>query len=178
MARISSWHRAAPCLHSNGDVDKARQSYQKLLDSDPQNAAALFALGVLAQENGSFDEALLWVAQSLELEPTAEKCIIAGKVLEQQNRHAAALVYYRRAKELEPCGLLALEVLAEALDRNQEYEESSGVWARRLRLESGNTPKQLQLRLYLTNALRLAGHLSRAGQVLSQARAMGQAQAE
>ena len=172
MARISSWRRAAACLHSSGDADGTRHFYQTLLDSDPRNADALYALGVLAQENGSFDEALVLVAQSLEVEPTVEKCLFAGKVLEQQNRYAAALVYYRKAKDLEPAGLIVLEVLAQALDRNREYEESSGVWARRLRLEQGNTSKQLQLRLYLTNALRLAGHLGRAEHVLSQARAI------
>ena len=58
MARISKWRRAAVCLHSNGDADGARQLYKGLLDSAPQNADALYSLGVLAQENGSFDEVL------------------------------------------------------------------------------------------------------------------------
>ena len=57
MARISSWRNAAACLKSNGDADRARQLYAKVLDLDPQNAAALYSMGILARENGSLDEA-------------------------------------------------------------------------------------------------------------------------
>lgn len=170
MARISSWRNAAACLESNGDADRARQLYAKVLDLDPQNAAALYSMGILARENGSLDEANCLGVQSLEFDPSAEKCIFIGEVLEQQGFFAAALVYYRKAKELDPCGQPALEALAKALDRRQEYEESSGVWARRLRLESRKSPRHLQLRLYWINSLRLAGHLGRAEQALSDAR--------
>ena len=173
MARISSWRKAAVCLHSNGDADRARQLYQRVLDLDPRNAAAaLYSMGGLAREGGSPDEAVILALQSLEFEPTAEKCIFIGDVLEQKGSHKAALVYYRKAKQMDPCGETALEALAQALDRHQEYEESSAVWARLLRLGNGASVRQFQLRIRLADALRLAGHLSPAGQVLSQARNM------
>lgn len=172
MTLISSRRTAAARLHGHGDLDRARQLYRKVLDLDPRDADALYSMGVLAEESDALKDAVCLMSQSLDLEPTAEKCIFIGKVLEKQNRNAAALAYYRKAKQLDPCGPTTLEALAEALDRRQEYEESSGVWARRLRLECCDSARQLQLRLYLTNALRLAGHLSPAGQVLRQARAM------
>ena len=129
-------------------------------------------MGILSRENGCLEEAVTLGAQSLEFDPSAEKCIFVGELLEQLGSHAAALVYFRQARELNPCGQPALEALAKALDRRQEYEESSGVWARRLRLEASGSPRQLQLRLYWINALRLAGHLCSAEQTLSQARSL------
>ena len=116
-------------------------------------------------------EAAILVTQSLEFEPTAEKCIFLGGILERQGCKRAAMLHFRKARELQPCGPVALEELAKALDRRQEYEESSAVWASRLRVESGDSGRQFDLRLHWMNALSLAGHLRSAAEVLRQVQA-------
>ena len=158
MPGLTSWLSAAVCHHRSGDAAAAETLCRKILKLRPDNAATLHFLGVLAAQNGRLQESTLLLSQSIALDPTAECCGALGAVLEQQCRMEAALVAYRQARDLEPLESAGWESLAQALDRMGQFEESSAVWARRVRMEPARSDLLQDLCFHWANALALAGH--------------------
>ena len=158
MPGLTSWLSAAVCHHRSGDAAAAETLCRKILKLRPDNAATLHFLGVLAAQNGRLQESTLLLSQSIALDPTAECCGALGAVLEQQCRMEAALAAYRQARDLEPLEPAGWQSLAQALDRMGQFEESSSVWARRVRMESGGSDVFCDLCFHWANSLALAGH--------------------
>jgi tetratricopeptide (TPR) repeat protein len=53
------------------EVDAAIREQLEILAKDPQNAKAFFALGTLSNFRGKTDDAILYLSQAIELDPTA-----------------------------------------------------------------------------------------------------------
>ena len=117
MPRLSSWLSAAVCHHRSGDTQSAEKLCRKILKVNPDNAPTLQFLGMLAAEGGRLQEAAYLFVQSITIEPSADRCIALGVVLEQQCRLEAALAAYRQARDLAPLEDSSWETLARALDR-------------------------------------------------------------
>lgn len=162
MPRLSSWLSAAVCHHRSGDAVSAEKLCRKILKTNPDSAETLHLLAILAAEDGRLQEAALLLVESNFFDPSAERSIALGMVLEQQCRLEAALAAYVQARDLDPLEASSWETLARALDRMGKFEESSSVWARRLRMESGTSPRHQELQFCLGNALALSGQKEQA----------------
>lgn len=125
--------------HVKGDLDGASAEYQKALETEPDNALALYNLGLIAQNAGSNDEAeeryRAAVASDPDYEPAVFNLAIVRKAA---GDNAEAEQLYRRAIDLNPgdaganlnLGLLLRETgrqtegdarVATALELNPEF---------------------------------------------------------
>lgn len=93
----------AIALHKSGNLDEAKNLYQKLLSHSPKNVTALSNLGAIELQQGRFDEAIKIIEQSLIAKPEqpfAENN--QGNALKELKRFDDALVSYNRAIALKP----------------------------------------------------------------------------
>jgi len=85
-----------------GDDEKARQSYDRALQLNPNQPNAWFGLGFMAEKQGNLDGAIFHYSRSLELAPTAAGYLRLGNALQLANRREEALASYQAALKLSP----------------------------------------------------------------------------
>jgi len=85
-----------------GQYDAAHVSYDHALRLNSGQFNAWLGLGLLAQKQGKFDEAISDLSRSVELQPTAEGYCDLGHALQQANRTAEALAAYEQALKISP----------------------------------------------------------------------------
>jgi tetratricopeptide (TPR) repeat protein len=69
MAAESETLQKAHEYRINGQYDEAIELYQQVLDGDPENAEALWAIGLSLMNTGEFDDALERICRAAEIEP-------------------------------------------------------------------------------------------------------------
>jgi Tfp pilus assembly protein PilF len=111
-ANLGMAHRAL------GEDEPARQSFDKALRLDPNQANAWLGMGLLAQKQGKLNEAITDFSRSIELQPTGEAYLDLGRSLQQAGRGPDALDSYRQALKLSPY-LVEAQQAADALTRHQ-----------------------------------------------------------
>ncbi len=116
-----------------GDVGAAEQDLRAILASDPDNAAALNALGyTLANHTDRHAEAQQLIEQALKLNPNDAATIDSlGWVLYRQGRHQEALQQLRQAMAIVPDTEIAAH-LGEVLWVSGNQEEARQVWGKAL----------------------------------------------
>lgn len=116
-----------------GDVAGAEQDLRAILASDPNNAAALNALGyTLTNHTDRHVEAQQLIEQALKLNPNDAATIDSlGWVLYRQGRHQEALQQLRQAMTLFPDAEIAAH-LGEVLWILGDREEARQVWGKAL----------------------------------------------
>jgi tetratricopeptide (TPR) repeat protein len=85
-----------------GEDGAARQSFDKALRLNPNQASAWIGKGLLAQKQGRLDEAIDDLSRGGALQPTGEHYFDLGRSLQQAGRSQEALGAYRRALKLSP----------------------------------------------------------------------------
>ena len=89
--------------HQSGDLDRARDLYQAVLDRNPDDAAALHGLGALHYQSGDYDQALDLLGRAVYL---ADQDSIyrntLGLVYRAQGKLEQACWQYRSGLELDP----------------------------------------------------------------------------
>lgn len=90
-------------LAQSGDVDAAEVAFRKVLNLQPNNPAALNALGyTLTDQTDRHSEALGYIQRALELQPDDVSAIDSmGWVLFRLGRNAESLKYLKRAYQLD-----------------------------------------------------------------------------
>jgi protein O-mannosyl-transferase len=96
----------------------ARQSFDKALQLNPNQANAWLGMGLLVQSQGRLTEAIADFSRSVELQPTGEAYLDLGRGLQQAGRSAEALDAYRQALKLSP-HLAEAQQAADALTEHQ-----------------------------------------------------------
>jgi protein O-mannosyl-transferase len=89
-------------LRAMGQDGLARNSFEESLRNNPNQVNAWLGLGLLAQEDGKFQEAIFDLSRSVELEPTGHGYLLLGRVMVQANRRAEALAAYQQALKIDP----------------------------------------------------------------------------
>ena len=97
-----------------GDDERARTSFQQALRYNSGQSNAWLGLGLVAQGQGKFDEAISNLNRAIELQPTAEAFVAIGSILAQSGRNSEALVAYEQALKISP-DLTAAQQAAAAL---------------------------------------------------------------
>ncbi len=85
-----------------GDDERAQSSYKRALQYNPNQFNAWLGLGLLAQKQGKFGEALTSLSRSVEGQPTARGFLALGKALQQSGRNVEALSAYQQALQISP----------------------------------------------------------------------------
>ncbi len=85
-----------------GEDEKARDSYDRALQLNPNQFNAYLGLGHLLEKQDKLDEAIANYSRSVELRPTDEGFLLLGHALEGVGRRPEALAAYQAALKLSP----------------------------------------------------------------------------
>jgi protein O-mannosyl-transferase len=85
-----------------GDNDRAQTNYKQALQYNPNQFNAWLGLGLLAQQQGKYVEAITNLSRSVELQPTARGYLALGNALKQSGRTLEALTAYEQATRIAP----------------------------------------------------------------------------
>jgi len=124
---------AAIRLHQDGRMDEAINAYQALLQSYPEDAGALSALGVALRSNGRGVEALEVLNRGAALHSDdADLAYNLGNARRDAGDADAAIACYRHALQLKPAYLGAAINLAQALNAARRNREAADVCTKAL----------------------------------------------
>jgi protein O-mannosyl-transferase len=84
------------------DLDHARQSFDKALQSDPNNVPALIGSGLIAQKGGNLPLAITEYTKAVSIKPTDLGYALLARALEQSGRTSDANQAYAQAQKLSP----------------------------------------------------------------------------
>jgi len=114
-------------LHRAGHRDEARASYHEALRNNCHDVNALTLLGVLAFEEGRFEEAIDLIGQAVRERPESGHCHFhLGEAYRLSENHERAIEEYRKAAELDPNNAAALDGLGLELAHLGRLEEATG----------------------------------------------------
>ncbi|MFD1625540.1 tetratricopeptide repeat protein [Azospirillum griseum] len=103
MATVAEALAVAADHHQSGRLAEAETLYRRILDVDPDNAAALHLFGVLAAQCGAFDVAADHIGRAIDHNPTvAEFHRHHAMALDRLGRVVEAADAYGRAAALDP----------------------------------------------------------------------------
>jgi len=91
--------------YRNGDYEHARQYYESILEEKDEDDAAQFGLGTTAFQQQDFQGALdafQWVLETEDKELRSKAYYNMANTLVNQKMNEEALVFYRKALELNP----------------------------------------------------------------------------
>jgi tetratricopeptide (TPR) repeat protein len=112
-ANLGATHRAL------GEDEQAHKSFDQSLRLNPNQFHAWLGLGLLAQKQGKFDEAISDLSRSVELQPTAHGYFELGRALGQAGRFPDALDAYQQALKISP-DLVEAQQAADALRQQKK----------------------------------------------------------
>jgi tetratricopeptide (TPR) repeat protein len=112
-----------------GDLPRAEGLYRELLQQDPANARAWYALGTVCHKQRQFDEAIAAFRRALAIRPDeAGGHFHLGNVLLEQHQWRAATAAYRQCLDLQPDHVGALANLGVALSEHGQEAEAVACW--------------------------------------------------
>ncbi|WP_042296950.1 tetratricopeptide repeat protein [Paraburkholderia bannensis] len=156
--------------HRAGRPDAARVLYERALVSDPDCAAALHYLGVLAMSRDDVAEAAALMDRSLALAPDDAHCLSnRGVAAARLNDQSGAVVFQRKAIEQWPDFANAHNNLGNALMELGETAHAEPHYRRARTLE----PQSAHFAFNLGRALEQAGRADEAIAQFREARALG-----
>lgn len=138
-----------------GDLAGAEALYREVLSADPAQPEPLHALGRIALRTGRDAEAVPLLEEALRRRPGPQGHADLAVALQNLGRNAEAAAAARRALELDPRQVSALNTLGNALRGLGRPAEAADCLGRAAGLE----PRVAVLRLNLALALRDAGAL-------------------
>lgn len=95
--------RNAIAAHNAGRLTEAEVGYSRVLRRQPNDAGALYGLGLLSYHCGSRDKGIQYLLRSLQSAPSNGRAwITLGSMYSETGKAAEALAAYRRATEVEP----------------------------------------------------------------------------
>ncbi len=105
--------RVDPCIsdalaraiqqHQSGQLESARQGYERVLKVAPDNPDALHLSGVLAHQTGDSERAVQQIRRSLDSQPNQPKALNnLANIFREQGDLEQAAEYYERATVAEP----------------------------------------------------------------------------
>jgi tetratricopeptide (TPR) repeat protein len=159
LAAIREALAAGRRFHQAGDLPRAKQAYQQVLEADPDQAEAWYLLGSVCQALGEPGEAATNYQRALRLKPglaAAHNCL--GIILAQQGDQAGALACFRQAVQLSPDSAEAHSNLGCTLKEQGKRDEALICFRHAVRLNPDFAVAQINL----GNLLRELGHFAEA----------------
>jgi Flp pilus assembly protein TadD len=132
-----------------GDLDKSLAQMRRVVEVNPENAAALNFMGyTLAQRGRELAEAERLVQRALTLRPDTGAFLDSlGWVYFQRGEYQRAVEALERASQLEPDEPVILEHLGDAYQKASRSPEAVATWRRALEVlvldpEAADPPQQ------------------------------------
>lgn len=85
-----------------GDRAKARENYEESLRINPNQAKALLGKGILLDQQGDAQQAVLDFARAAEIQPSPQAFFLLGRTLARLGRNAEARAAFENALKLQP----------------------------------------------------------------------------
>ncbi|MFW5867546.1 MAG: tetratricopeptide repeat protein [Armatimonadota bacterium] len=102
MAADSGTMQQAHEHRINGEYEQAIELYQQILDEQPEDAEALWGLGLSQMNIGEFDEALERISQAAEIEPDNQLYLLdAGKHYTMLGMYDEAKPFFEKVIEID-----------------------------------------------------------------------------
>ena len=95
---IVAWTELGIADVTLGQYSKARSDFESALKIDPQNAATLMGMGLLAQRKGELDDAIGYYSRSVHIQPSDIGFFLLGTALEKSGRQPEANAAYAEAE--------------------------------------------------------------------------------
>ncbi len=89
--------------HQSGQLQKAREIYQKILEINPDHCDSLHLLGVIANQAGNNDMAVKLIGRAIKINPKEPIYYNnIGNAFKAQGNLKQAVFNYQKALELKP----------------------------------------------------------------------------
>lgn len=103
MSTLAEILATAMTLHQSGQLVAAEQLYRQVLQQQPDQAKALYLLGLVAQQMGQVATAITWYERAIMAQPNfADAHINLGAAWQQQGNLVTAIEHYHIALRLQP----------------------------------------------------------------------------
>ncbi len=156
-------------LHQSGNLAEAERLYRQVLAAEPDNADALYLLGVIAQQKGMHESAVDLIEKAHRLQsPTPDSLDNLGKAYLGLNRHREAKKCFSRALAQKPDYAEAHNGLGNALTGLRQLKEAAASYRRALALN----PAYAEAQFNLANVLGELGELEGAARSYREALAV------
>jgi tetratricopeptide (TPR) repeat protein len=94
------WREEVIQFALNGDVEAASAEQRTILDRDPNNASAYFALGTLSHLKGEIEQAIEYFERAIELNPTySAPHVSMGRIYALRGEYELAWNHARAAEQ-------------------------------------------------------------------------------
>jgi tetratricopeptide (TPR) repeat protein len=145
--------------HQAGHLSEAERLYHEVLQQQPDQANALYLLGLIAHQNGNLEAAIQWYQKSLASYPnSAETHNNLGAALQQQGKLERAIVHFQSALRLKPNNPNANINLGVILQQKGNLEAAIARYQKAIRLN----PNLPEAHRNLGQALKEQGELEQA----------------
>lgn len=145
--------------------EKARDEFKRVATETPEDADAVYAVGLLALQTNRMDEAEIFLQRAIKLRPQNDQArVYLGQVLETSKRYAEAARWY---KEVEP-GESYFEAQTRLGIVLARQGDIAGARAHLRGVQAENEQQQVQLILAEEQILRDAKQYPQALEVLNQ----------
>ncbi|MEG5064186.1 tetratricopeptide repeat protein [Microcoleus sp. B3-A4] len=128
------------------NLEKAEKKYQEVLRWEPDNADAWLHLGTLYYMREQYQDALLLLLKSIEIDPfKAIRYYNLGVVLEAVGERSQAIRAYQEAIKLDPQNIQAYNNLGNIIAQAGEIEQAESVYRQAIAANSGHFGGYLNL---------------------------------
>ena len=100
MLRSLAFSNLGTIYRTSGENGAAAQNYIASLTMAPQNALALYGMGLVAQKTGKLDHAIIYYANGVQAEPSDVGLILLAQALAKNRRSSEAQTVFAKAKKL------------------------------------------------------------------------------
>ncbi|MGA7934794.1 MAG: tetratricopeptide repeat-containing glycosyltransferase family protein [Kovacikia sp.] len=122
--------------HQAGHLSEAKRLYHEVLQQQPDQANALYLLGLIAHQSGELDTAIQWYLKSLASYPnSAETHNNLGAALQQQGKVDRAIAHFQSALRLKPNNPNANVNLGVILQQQGNLEAAIARFQKAIRLD-------------------------------------------
>ena len=123
-ARSYGWETLAVYHQNRDEIDASSSAFGRALEATPDKARLWNALGMMAAENARYDDALMALFRSAELQPFHGTWFNIGLICDRLGKHTETVCAYENAVRLDPGHVKALNNLASAYGRVGRYDDA------------------------------------------------------
>lgn len=112
-------------LHQAGNYEEAKNIYQQLLETNPEDADLLHVYGILLAQIGDFQNAVQYLENALKLEPNSSTFHNSmGNALWHMEKYPEAIQHYERSIQLQPNSAVAHNNLGNLYCKINRYDKA------------------------------------------------------
>ena len=138
QAKEQVFYRKAQAYHKHKNFEMATKMYRRVLHEKPGHRDALYYLSSLYMEQSAYAEAYPLIMELLRLNPEDSQGVARSKL----HRMEEAIIWYRKAENLDPGHTHLLFNMAVTFDRLERYNEALDCYARFLKAGVSSSPKE------------------------------------